>query len=110
MSSDYAQIEARIQETMKHLNKNSDKKIAKIAREFDVFHQRLRFRLVDHFSTSEVREMRERRLSSVQNLALTQFIRKLMDMNLHSRLRNIKRTTEKFLKADNFFAFSLNHS
>ena len=84
MSSDYAQIEIRIQETLDHLHKNLEAKIAKTAREFNVSYQRLRFRLVDHLSTSEVREVHERRLSSVQNLALTQFIRKLIDMSLHS--------------------------
>ncbi len=46
MSFTYSEIENRIQQAIEYLKENSDAKRAKVARDFDVSSQRLRFRLL----------------------------------------------------------------
>jgi hypothetical protein len=43
MSFIYSKIEDRIQQAIEYLKENSDAKRAKVARDFDVLSQRLRF-------------------------------------------------------------------
>lgn len=100
MSSNYHQIEARIQKAIEHLKKNPDAKRAKVAREFDVPLQRLRFRLKGARPMSEVRGVHGRRLSPDQDLALCLYLNKLIKLGLHPRLRMIETAATKLLMQD----------
>jgi hypothetical protein len=97
MSSSCAEIEARINQAMDHLTKNSCTKVARVAREFNVPVQRLRRRMRGIQSASDVRGMHGRRLKSDQDLALEIYIRKLIQFDLHSRLNVIKSAATKLL-------------
>jgi predicted transcriptional regulator len=112
MSFSCAEIETRINQAMNHLTKNPCTKVARVTREFNVSVQRLRRRMRDIQSASDVREMHERRLKSDQNLVLKIYIRKLIQFDLHSRLNVIKSAATKLLmqNASESSSFSsLNH-
>jgi hypothetical protein len=89
MSFIYVVIENRIQQAIEYIKKNSDAKRAKVARDFDVSLQRLRFRLLEKSFASAVREVHDKRLTSDQNLTLMIYIRKLIIFDLNSRLNII---------------------
>jgi hypothetical protein len=112
MSFSCAEIETRINQTMNHLTKNLCTKVARMTREFNVSVQRLRRRMRDIQSASDVREMHERRLKSDQNLILKIYIRKLIQFDLHSRLNVIKSATTKLFMqnaSESSSSFSFNH-
>ncbi len=91
----YSEIENRIQQAIEYIKENSDAKRAKVARDFDVSSQRLQFRLLEKSLASVVREVHDRRLTSDQNLALVIYTRKLITLNLNSRLNVIKSAVMK---------------
>jgi hypothetical protein len=100
MSFTYSEIEDRIQQAIEYLKENSDAKRAKVARDFDVSSQRLRFRLLGKPPASAVREMHGRRLKPDQDLALELYIRKLISFDLNPRLNIIKSAATKLLMQD----------
>lgn len=97
MTSEYKEIEARIQEAVAHMIKNPDAKRAQTARKFDVPLQRLRCRLKGKPSKSTVRGMHGRRLSPDQKHALEIYLRKMIEYDLHPRLNAIKFAAMKLL-------------
>jgi hypothetical protein len=112
MSFSYAVIENRIQQAIEYIKKNFDAKRAKVARDFDVSLQRLRFRLLEKLFTSAVREVHDRRLTFDQNLALMIYIRKLITFDLNSCLNIITfAATKLFMQNANksFSSFSISH-
>ncbi len=100
MPFNYAEIETRINQTIDHLTKNPCTKVARMTREFNVSVQRLRLRLQDVSSASDVRELHARRLTAEQDLALIIYLRKLISFDLHSRLNVIKSAAYKLLMKD----------
>jgi hypothetical protein len=113
MSFTYSEIENRIQQAIEYVKENSDAKRAKVARDFDVSSQRLRFRLLEKSFASVVRGMHDRRLKSDQNLALKLYIRKLISFDLNSRLNIIKSAATKLLMQDaseSFSSFFISHA
>jgi hypothetical protein len=100
MSFNCAEIETRINQTIDHLTKNLCTKVARVTREFNVSVQRLRRRLQDVSSASDVRELHARRLTAEQDLALIIYLRKLISFDLHSRLNVIKSAAYKLLMQD----------
>jgi hypothetical protein len=100
MSFTYSEIENRIQQAIEYLKENPDAKRAKVARDFDVSSQRLRFRLLEKPPASAVREIHDRRLKPDQNLALELYIRKLISFDLNPRLNIIKSAATKLLMQD----------
>ncbi len=97
MSSTYSEIEDRIQQAIEYIKENPDAKRAKVARDFDVSSQRLRFRLLEKTPASAVRGMHDRRLTPDQDLALVIYTRKLITFDLNSRLNVIRSAATKLL-------------
>ena len=102
MSATYKKIEHRIDQTVAHMLKNPETKRIKIARQFDVFLQRLRFRLDGRSFKSIMKNMHERRLSFDQKLALKLYLTKMINFNLHSKLNVIKSAIMKLLLQNKF--------
>ena len=97
MSAAYKEIEHRIEQAVAHMLKNPEAKRAKVARQFDVPLQRLRFRLDGRPSKSTVKSIHGRRLFFDQKLALELYLKKMIDFGLHFRLNVIKSAIMKLL-------------
>jgi len=74
VAATYAFIESRIQKAIDVINTRENSNPAKIACEFDVPVQRLRFRLKGYSPASAVRELHNRALKPNQELALHTYI------------------------------------
>ena len=100
MSSNCKEIETRIQEAIQHLKKNPRAKRAKETRDFNVPIGRLRSRLENKPSASSIRGMHRRRLTPEQDLTLELYLRQLIKLGLHPRLRLVERAANKLLLQD----------
>ena len=100
MSSNCKEIETRIQEAIQHVKKNPRAKRAKVARDFNVPIGRLRSRLENKPSASSIRGIHRRRLTPEQDLTLELYLRQLIKLGLHPRLRLVERAANKLLLQD----------
>ena len=85
----YHEIEERIGEAVAHIQENPHSNISKIAREFDVPHQRLRHRLKT--GRSKITENgQSKKLSPAKELALYHFLDRLNATGFLTRISFIK--------------------
>src|SRR5271168_2277454 len=84
----YHEIEERIGEAVAHIQENPHSNISKIAREFDVRHQRLRHRLKT--GRSKITENgQNKKLSPAEKLALYHFLDRLDATGFPARIPSI---------------------
>ena len=102
MSATYKKIEHRIDQTIAHMFKNSETKRIKVARQFDVFLQRLRFRFDERSFKSMMKNMHERRLFFDQKFALKLYLTKMINFDLHFKLNVIKFAIMKLFLQNKF--------
>ena len=102
MLAAYKKIEHQIEQTIAHMLKNPETKQIKIARQFDVFLQRLRFRFDEKPFKSTMKNIHEKRLFFDQKLALKLYLKKMIDFDLHIRLNVIKSAIMKSLLQSRF--------
>lgn len=100
MTESYQAIEVRIEQTIDAINTRKNVNKAAIAREFRVPLQRLRSRLQGKPSKIEVRELHERRLKPDQKLTLHQYLTKLNQLGLPTRLHMMKQIATIILRQD----------
>ena len=100
MNMSYKAIESRLINAINTYNTSSKKNLSAIAREFHVSSDRLRSRLLDTLSKSEIRDLHNRRLKSDQELALKLYCQHLAEADKSVRLNALKAEVNRLLLQD----------
>lgn len=98
MDQSYSAVKSRIQDAINVLNTRTNAKVKAIAREFEVPYNRLRNRLAETPSKSEIRGLYNRLLTPNQDLALVLFYERLSNINTLARLNSIKSKINRLLR------------